>query len=167
MKQIALPGGTLIEVAHEAFYFSVKDESYAAASGTDTSSSTLLSATTPDPLSVGDYKVIPEGISNNIPTYLRDMLDGNHLGGRVLDKVIGLILAQGVALYTEKVIDNQVVRLWAEDAPVTEWLKLWDYKTYIINSLEDLVKGGAYSVSYTHLRAHETRHDLVCRLLLE
>src|SRR5450756_3069902 len=23
------------------------------------------------------------------------------------------------------------------------------------------------SVSYTHLRAHETRHDLVCRLLLE
>src|SRR5450756_407246 len=27
---------------------------------------------------------------------------------------------------------------------------------------------GAYtSVSYTHLRAHETRHDLVCRLLLE
>src|SRR5450756_2899856 len=26
---------------------------------------------------------------------------------------------------------------------------------------------GRGSVSYTHLRAHETRHDLVCRLLLE
>src|SRR5450756_2778493 len=26
---------------------------------------------------------------------------------------------------------------------------------------------GGQSVSYTHLRAHETRHDLVCRLLLE
>src|SRR5450756_740359 len=25
----------------------------------------------------------------------------------------------------------------------------------------------ARAVSYTHLRAHETRHDLVCRLLLE
>src|SRR5450756_1081934 len=25
---------------------------------------------------------------------------------------------------------------------------------------------GAEAVSYTHLRAHETRHDLVCRLLL-
>src|SRR5659263_206461 len=25
----------------------------------------------------------------------------------------------------------------------------------------------SWSVSYTHLRAHETRHDLVCRLLLE
>src|SRR5450759_4877217 len=27
--------------------------------------------------------------------------------------------------------------------------------------------GTAGPVSYTHLRAHETRHDLVCRLLLE
>ena len=26
---------------------------------------------------------------------------------------------------------------------------------------------GMVAVSYTHLRAHETRHDLVCRLLLE
>src|SRR5450759_2616921 len=26
---------------------------------------------------------------------------------------------------------------------------------------------GTGPVSYTHLRAHETRHDLVCRLLLE
>src|SRR5450759_4238858 len=26
---------------------------------------------------------------------------------------------------------------------------------------------GHAPVSYTHLRAHETRHDLVCRLLLE
>ena len=26
---------------------------------------------------------------------------------------------------------------------------------------------GIYSVSYTHLRAHETRGNLVCRLLLE
>src|SRR5450756_2983540 len=27
--------------------------------------------------------------------------------------------------------------------------------------------GDLVAVSYTHLRAHETRHDLVCRLLLE
>ena len=29
------------------------------------------------------------------------------------------------------------------------------------------IAGLAAPVSYTHLRAHETRHDLVCRLLLE
>src|SRR5659263_756671 len=34
----------------------------------------------------------------------------------------------------------------------------------------NMINGGAEgnrTVSYTHLRAHETRHDLVCRLLLE
>src|SRR5450756_257134 len=34
----------------------------------------------------------------------------------------------------------------------------WAPPTYNINLIP---------VSYTHLRAHETRHDLVCRLLLE
>src|SRR5450756_1370520 len=29
------------------------------------------------------------------------------------------------------------------------------------------IEPGVEPVSYTHLRAHETRHDLVCRLLLE
>src|SRR5450756_3128560 len=33
-------------------------------------------------------------------------------------------------------------------------------------ALDLLVRQGK-AVSYTHLRAHETRHDLVCRLLLE
>src|SRR5450756_2814578 len=31
----------------------------------------------------------------------------------------------------------------------------------------DLIERCLEAVSYTHLRAHETRHDLVCRLLLE
>src|SRR5450756_3252110 len=30
-----------------------------------------------------------------------------------------------------------------------------------------LIFDNADPVSYTHLRAHETRHDIVCRLLLE
>src|SRR5450756_1980282 len=34
-------------------------------------------------------------------------------------------------------------------------------------SLQQAVKIALETVSYTHLRAHETRHDLVCRLLLE
>src|SRR5450759_534972 len=45
----------------------------------------------------------------------------------------------------------------------------------LVKSLEDIEKivvkttksGVPVPVSYTHLRAHETRHDLVCRLLLE
>src|SRR5665648_474067 len=38
-----------------------------------------------------------------------------------------------------------------------------------LNTLENNFNSidGIKAVSYTHLRAHETRHDLVCRLLLE
>lgn len=143
MKQISLPGGTLVEVANEAFYFTVKDE-YGGTSLDGTSSSSLLSSTRPYPLMVGDYNVVPEGVANNVPTYLRDLLDNNHLGGSVLDKMIGLILAQGIGLYTESVKENTIMRTWMEDKEISDWLKLWDYRTYIINSLEDLVKGGSY-----------------------
>src|SRR5665648_243693 len=39
--------------------------------------------------------------------------------------------------------------------------------TYLIQKLEgDNITDVVVAVSYTHLRAHETRHDLVCRLLL-
>src|SRR5659263_431664 len=34
------------------------------------------------------------------------------------------------------------------------------------SSFDILAARGQVAVSYTHLRAHETRHDLVCRLLL-
>src|SRR5665648_1188764 len=40
-------------------------------------------------------------------------------------------------------------------------------QTLFDHSQLDLDKQRSGSVSYTHLRAHETRHDLVCRLLLE
>src|SRR5665648_41052 len=44
--------------------------------------------------------------------------------------------------------------------------------TYVITAQMDKEKGNRgiaafIPVSYTHLRAHETRHDIVCRLLLE
>ena len=37
----------------------------------------------------------------------------------------------------------------------------------LMKSATWLVIGGIMSVSYTHLRAHETGRNLVCRLLLE
>ena len=46
-----------------------------------------------------------------------------------------------------------------------------DWVILLVNNITDFYEGWPKSenspVSYTHLRAHETRHDLVCRLLLE
>src|SRR5664280_2476037 len=39
-------------------------------------------------------------------------------------------------------------------------------KTLAIKKIDKLAEYGVYPVSYTHLRAHETVLDLVCRLLL-
>src|SRR5665648_1196110 len=44
---------------------------------------------------------------------------------------------------------------------ITKLNKLTSFDTICLN------KHPINSVSYTHLRAHETRHELVCRLLLE
>src|SRR5450756_2595385 len=38
---------------------------------------------------------------------------------------------------------------------------------FLAGSRRATVDSAPGPVSYTHLRAHETRHDLVCRLLLE
>src|SRR5450759_5460815 len=43
-----------------------------------------------------------------------------------------------------------------------------DHRVQAARRLDQAGPGGrVQAVSYTHLRAHETRHDLVCRLLLE
>src|SRR5450756_3234562 len=40
--------------------------------------------------------------------------------------------------------------------------------TMKLSAVREVINGNRMiTVSYTHLRAHETRHDLVCRLLLE
>src|SRR5450759_868787 len=59
-----------------------------------------------------------------------------------------------------------VIFLFRHAATVHDWPPIWPLKTgglrgHFIDSATFV------TVSYTHLRAHETRHDLVCRLLLE
>src|SRR5450756_1075431 len=69
------------------------------------------------------------------------------------------VLERQFASFTpEEMVRPGVIGTWSiKDtlAHLLEWQKM----------LMDWYEAG--SVSYTHLRAHETRHDLVCRLLLE
>src|ERR1035437_310551 len=149
MKKVSLGSGDLVyEVANTLYEFKVKDDTSTGYGGSslDTTAitSNLLSTAYPVPTYTGGYKVIPEGVNNNIPQYLRDTLDTNHLGGSVLDKMCGLILAQGIGQYTESITkDNKITRTWVQDNEISAWLKSWDYKEYIINSMEDYVKGGS------------------------
>ena len=42
-----------------------------------------------------------------------------------------------------------------------------EWKSHVIGQCKSWLDGGLQPVSYTHLRAHETVLDIVCRLLLE
>eukprot|EP00825_Cyclidium_porcatum_P036358 TRINITY_DN38369_c0_g1_i1.p1 TRINITY_DN38369_c0_g1~~TRINITY_DN38369_c0_g1_i1.p1 ORF type:complete len:121 (-),score=19.04 TRINITY_DN38369_c0_g1_i1:55-417(-) len=65
-----------------------------------------------------------------------------------------------VSIYVDldyKAEKKEYIRLWINDKMIfSNYSNSW--RTYIAS---------ISAVSYTHLRAHETRHDLVCRLLLE
>ena len=68
-----------------------------------------------------------------------------------------------------------IVRSWSERASIQtvvirEMICVWMRFNAKANKCIYYIDIGAdthRAVSYTHLRAHETRHDLVCRLLLE
>src|SRR5665648_300068 len=49
-----------------------------------------------------------------------------------------------------------VISLWKQQINMSDLLRICTPSYFTIS----------VAVSYTHLRAHETRHDLVCRLLL-
>src|SRR5450756_1408572 len=93
------------------------------------------------------------------------------LGGLAHVKKLGMTRHIGVSNFTVALIDEAIAV-----SPEPLVCDQVEYHPYLDQTLvrEACARHGmavvAYSpvaVSYTHLRAHETRHDLVCRLLLE
>ena len=56
---------------------------------------------------------------------------------------------------------------YQDNRPLEELAIAWEGVGRLIPAHAELIKVDSISVSYTHLRAHETVLDLVCRLLLE
>src|SRR5665648_1221310 len=83
--------------------------------------------------------------------------------GAVLQGVHGVLVGYRLGVVPAVLVDRGVV---AGDRWV---LRVSDFALDMVarqtGERLDALDGGP--VSYTHLRAHETRHDLVCRLLLE
>src|SRR5450756_3230733 len=99
---------------------------------------------------LGKHKVPGKARSHDL--CLRDMFAGSpgsdsYLVTAVIDEIDGRVLAPHP-------LENVVAVMAIQDnhGPLVH---------------DDRVLDHAVPVSYTHLRAHETRHDLVCRLLLE
>src|SRR5450759_4793980 len=102
----------------------------------------------------GDHRARPDGAVNNPwPRHGLTNADDRHLR-RIDDSVQRFDSAFAEARNS----DGRIGHLRTADAAGARALN------EVAHVAHKIVKG---SVSYTHLRAHETRHDLVCRLLLE
>lgn len=147
MKTYDVGSGKVVEMSDAAYYFSVKNEDYgggALSEGSGTSVGIQL-PDSPEPETIGDFKYIPEGLSNDIPIQIRKLLDANNLGEGVLNRLRGLHLGQGPAIYTESFENNLKVRKWGDgDKVVSDWIKSWDIDSYLGDSATDLIHGSIY-----------------------
>ena len=51
------------------------------------------------PQFVGDYRIVPYGLNNLLPSELRSTVDDNNLAPGIIERQLGLLFGQGVFLY--------------------------------------------------------------------
>src|SRR5665648_1151575 len=122
------------------------------------------------PLMAGnDLRIMPQAIKDILLNKEAIAIDQDKLGIQGSKK-----LDEGsFEVWTKPLEDGDVAVILFNrgEKPINADVKWIDFGIKGIFTAHDLWKksdlGNSTAVSYTHLRAHETRHDLVCRLLLE
>lgn len=83
------------------------------------------------PQYMGNFRVVPFGLNNNLPSELRDIVDGNNLAPGIIERQLGLLWGQGVFLNQLSFKDGEIQHIWLQDAEIEAWLNEWDYISYI------------------------------------
>ena len=83
------------------------------------------------PHSVGPAKVVPYGPSNDLPTFIRDVVSDNNLVPGVIARQMGLLWGQGPQLYSLDFTDGNITKVWTEDKEIMNWLKSWNFEEYL------------------------------------
>lgn len=132
----------VIEFADHVYTFEISNSSKWASPGVMPLS--FSSTYEQEPYNVGQFRIIPNGSTNQFPQELREILEENNLSEGVFKRQRGLLWGQGPFLYTEKWEDNQKSRTWTEDSEVQDWLHSFDY--------EDMLRRAI--VDYNHMEGH-------------
>lgn len=107
------------------------------------------------PQSYGDIRIVPFGWQNDIPTFIRDVVDENNLVPGIINRQFGLLWGQGPHLYREIfTTDGQLTRQWLDIPEVTKWLEDWDYKAYLRGCLTDYLHLGGFFDAWYLQRGH-------------
>lgn len=90
--------------------------------------------------SVKEYKVLAYGENNAEPDTVKEMISGNRLLPKLLEKLIQFLYGQGPVLYYNEIDEEgKVTKKYVADDEITDWLESWelrgldDYKTYLVN----------------------------------
>ncbi len=127
-----------------------------------------------EPVNVGGVRVVPWGADNNLPAYIRTLLEKNNLGPANIERRIGLQYGQGPNLYRLKFENNEIVKEWVADTEVQDWLDTWNYREYIRNCMLEFaymrgvfvkyISGRGRRLSLPWISRLEAMHSSRCRL---
>ncbi|MFC0605893.1 hypothetical protein [Winogradskyella pulchriflava] len=97
---------------------------------TDSTSNTKedFSEWSENPLDIGDFKVLPNGNNNDIPTQIQETVLPNSFAHRALKRKAELLVEQGPYIYTQKVDGTKYTRTPEENSQLTEWLESFNYE---------------------------------------
>lgn len=96
------------------------------------------------PQTIGDYRIVPYGWNNDVPSFIRDTLSDNNLAPGIIARQKGLLWGQGPHLFRSVFDGGQIIQQWTEDEEVQAWLNSWDYKQYLLGIMEDFLHTGGY-----------------------
>ncbi|MDR2684604.1 MAG: hypothetical protein LBB53_04395 [Prevotellaceae bacterium] len=101
------------------------------------------------PQTVGQYKVIPFGVNNNLPDFIRQIMEGNNLAPGIINREIGLLTGDGVQLYETVFENGEIRREYEYDSDIWDWLNSWNFRRYIdMACVEYKYMNGLFSRQY-------------------
>ncbi|MCL2597286.1 MAG: hypothetical protein FWD66_06460 [Paludibacter sp.] len=109
------------------------------------------------PVMLYGYKMLPYGPNNDLPNFIRSIMEKNNLAPGILNREIGLLYGAGPALYRLHYIEGEIHRDYDTDKEIWNWLKSWNYKKYIQMAITEYkYMNGFFSRQYRNkgARAH-------------
>ncbi|WP_134344334.1 hypothetical protein [Flavobacterium psychrophilum] len=96
---------------------------------------------------VGEWRILPYGTNDNLPSVIKAAVQENSTAPGMLEKKVMMYLGNGLFLYKEDIVDNNIVRVWTKDVAIQSWLNTWKCEEYI----------NKCAVDYEYMKGHMTK----------
>lgn len=101
------------------------------------------------PRTIGQFKVVPYGPDGRLPIRIRNIVNDNNLVPGIINRQLGLLWGQGPFLYSLQFVNGEISRVWQQDPEIEQWLKSWDYQSYLRGCATDYLHlGGFFDAKY-------------------